>query len=68
MMSHNPPAFNKEGSLFNCTSVLRQLTAVTARAAPPGGTLALVGRHAAASVQARQDADGCEERGERRLV
>lgn len=36
-----------------------QPTSVTSRACPPGRTLALVGRHAAPSVQARQDADSC---------
>lgn len=40
------------------------LTVVTTHARPPGGTLALVRRHAPASVQARQDADGCGKKGE----
>lgn len=40
-------------------SLTHELTAVTARARPPGGTLALVGCHATASIQARQDADSC---------
>lgn len=41
-----------------------KLTAVAACARPPGGTVALVGCHATASVQARQDADSCHQREE----
>lgn len=42
------------------------LTAVTSCARPPRGTVTLVGGHAAAAIQTRQDADSCHWRGDRK--